>query len=204
MHTLTLALLLIPRTGPAAPIDSWPQWRGPTGDSVVAGGELPTRWGPAENVVWKAPVPGWGNSTPAIWGDALFLTTQEEDRLLLMRLDRRTGKVLWTRTAFEGVPKIKRHLKGSQANCTPATDGKRVVACFGPEGLYCYDFDGKLLWKQGRTDALYLAGVYGGRVVLVGKTTCRAFRLSDGKPLWRTGTGVPSGVCMVAALVYWM
>ena len=52
------------------------------------------------------------------------------------------------RTAFEGVPKIKRHLKGSQANCTPATDGRHVVACFGSEGLYCYDFDGKLLWKR--------------------------------------------------------
>ena len=63
-------------------------------------------------------------------------------------LDRATGKVLWTRTAFAGVPKSKRHLKGSQANCTPATDGKRVVACFGPEGLYCYDFQGKLLWKR--------------------------------------------------------
>ena len=63
-------------------------------------------------------------------------------------LDRNTGKILWSRTAFTGLPKIKRHLKGSQANCTPATDGKRLVACFGPEGLYCYDFEGKLLWKR--------------------------------------------------------
>src|SRR5437660_282156 len=56
------------------------------------------------------------------------------------------GKVAVVR-AFVGVPKIKRHLKGSQANCTPAPHGKRVVACFGPEGLYRYDCAGKLLWK---------------------------------------------------------
>ena len=66
----------------------------------------------------------------------------------MLCLDRDTGKILWTRTAYEGVPKIKRHLKGSQANCTPATDGRHVVACFGPEGLYCYDFTGKLLWTR--------------------------------------------------------
>src|SRR5262249_13302065 len=63
-------------------------------------------------------------------------------------LDRDSGDILWTRTAYEGVPKIKRHLKGSQANCTPATDGRHVVACFGSEGLYCYDLAGKLLWQR--------------------------------------------------------
>jgi outer membrane protein assembly factor BamB len=50
--------------------------------------------------------------------------------------------------AHEGVPKIKRHTKGSHANCTPATDGSHLVVCFGSEGLYCYDFAGKLLWKR--------------------------------------------------------
>ena len=43
---------------------------------------------------------------------------------------------------------MKRHLKASHANCTPATDGKHVVAFFGSEGLYCFDFDGNLKWKK--------------------------------------------------------
>ena len=43
---------------------------------------------------------------------------------------------------------MKRHAKGTHANSTVATDGKHVVACFGSEGLYCYDFEGKQLWKQ--------------------------------------------------------
>ena len=50
--------------------------------------------------------------------------------------------------ACKGVPKIKRHTKATHANSTPATDGKHVVACFGSEGLYCYDMEGKLLWKK--------------------------------------------------------
>src|SRR5262249_33775276 len=63
-------------------------------------------------------------------------------------IDKRTGQVRWERTAHEGVPKVKRHTKGSHANPTAATDGKHLIACFGSEGLYCYDLDGGLLWQR--------------------------------------------------------
>ena len=63
-------------------------------------------------------------------------------------LDRKTGRIIWERTAHTGIPKIKRHPKSTHANPTPATDGKHVVAFFGSEGLYCYDLDGKLLWSK--------------------------------------------------------
>jgi outer membrane protein assembly factor BamB len=63
-------------------------------------------------------------------------------------LDKQSGKILWQRVAHEGVPQTARHVNQSQANATPATDGKHVVAFFGSEGLYCYDFEGKLLWKR--------------------------------------------------------
>jgi outer membrane protein assembly factor BamB len=69
-------------------------------------------------------------------------------------LDRRTGRILWERTAHEGVPKVKRHAKASQASATPATDGVHVVAMMGSEGLYAYTMDGELLWAKdlGRLD----------------------------------------------------
>ncbi|HXI41345.1 MAG TPA: PQQ-binding-like beta-propeller repeat protein, partial [Bryobacteraceae bacterium] len=63
-------------------------------------------------------------------------------------LDKRTGKIIWEKIAHERVPRTKRHPKSSQASSTPATDGKHIVAFFGSEGLYTYDADGKLLWKQ--------------------------------------------------------
>ena len=63
-------------------------------------------------------------------------------------LNKKTGKILWERTATEGAPKIKRHIKSTHASQSPVTDGKYVVAFFGSEGLFCYDFNGKLIWKQ--------------------------------------------------------
>src|SRR5262249_53991424 len=81
MHSCTLWLLLLsgfmdppPREG------AWPQWRGPSGDSVVAGPRPPTHWTKEEGVAWRTALPGWGNSTPVVWGDAIFLTAQEDDR----------------------------------------------------------------------------------------------------------------------------
>ena len=62
-------------------------------------------------------------------------------------LDRDTGKIVWQTTAWEGTPYDNRHRKSSYAASTPATDGKLVYAFFGSEGLYAYDFKGKLAWK---------------------------------------------------------
>ena len=63
-------------------------------------------------------------------------------------LDRDTGKILWERVAYEGPVHDSRHRKASFASSTPATDGKYVFAFFGSEGLYAYDYSGKLIWKQ--------------------------------------------------------
>jgi len=65
-------------------------------------------------------------------------------------VDRNTGKVLWEQTAYTGAVYDDRHRKGSYASPTPATDGRYVYAWFGGEGdgLYCYDFNGKLVWKS--------------------------------------------------------
>jgi outer membrane protein assembly factor BamB len=152
---------------------NWPSFRGKDGTGVANGQQPPVTWSLKEkkNVHWKTPIPGLGNSCPVVWGNRVFVTTaissdpdpkirignygdvasvddKSKHAWQVLCLDRDTGAILWTRTAYQGVPKIKRHLKGSQANCTPATDGTHVLACFGSEGLYCYDFAGKLLWKR--------------------------------------------------------
>ena len=66
----------------------------------------------------------------------------------LLCLDKKSGRVLWNKTAHQGIPKGKRHPKSSHANSTPATDGKHVTAFFGAEGLFCFNFSGELLWKK--------------------------------------------------------
>src|SRR5262249_4150786 len=85
---------------------------------------------------------------PGLYGEGTSASDVTPHRWLVYCLDKRTGKVLWERTAYEGVPKVKRHIKSSHANPTPATDGKHLVVSFASEGLYCYDLDGKLLWKR--------------------------------------------------------
>ena len=152
---------------------NWPSFHGPGGGGVQDGWDTPLEWDveSGENVLWSTDIPGLSHSSPVVWGDRLFVTTAvrlegESDlrvglygdvipikdegvhRLDLYCLDKTTGEILWTRTAFEGVPKILRHPKGSHAASSPATDGERVLAFFGSEGLYCYDFEGELLWQR--------------------------------------------------------
>ncbi len=156
---------------------NWPGWRGPEGQGISAESGLPTEWSSSQNVAWKVPVGGRGHSSPIVWGDRVFLTTAVEGdaapgskaptHLLggkefvhpdsmgvdkrhtykVMALDLATGKTLWERTAYDGPVYDNRHKKGSYASPTPVTDGTRVYAYFGSEGLYAYDFAGKLAWK---------------------------------------------------------
>lgn len=63
-------------------------------------------------------------------------------------LDRDTGKILWENVSYEGPTLDYRHKRGNYAAPTPVTDGRHVWAYFGAEGLYCYDFNGKLIWKK--------------------------------------------------------
>ena len=154
--------------------DNWPQFRG-HGGLGIGSGNPPTEWDTQteHNVSWKTSIPGLGHSAPIVWGDRVFLTTavnSETDRpavktgwsggagesakdggvwtwqVVCLKLS--TGQILWTKDARIGTPTIKRHLKASHANCTPATDGKVVVAFFGSEGLHCFDFDGRPIWKH--------------------------------------------------------
>ncbi len=155
MHPLTLSLLLaFGQTDKIAPADVWPQWRGPTGDSVAPSKSLPTTWSPTENVVWKTPLPGWGNSTPAIWKDAVFVTTQDKDRLLLMRIDRASGKVLWEKEVAQGTPRrngalgnLRFHDEHNMATPSPVTDGQHVWVTFGSGDIACYTYAGDKVWS---------------------------------------------------------
>ena len=156
---------------------NWPQWRGPDGSGISTEKNLPSEWSPTKNIKWKTPIEGRSHSSPIVWGNRIFLTTAVEGAEVagakavkhqidgkdfihpdsvgankkhtfkVMALDRDSGKLIWQQTAWEGTPYDDRHRKSSYAASTPATDGKMVYAFFGTEGLYAYDFKGKLVWK---------------------------------------------------------
>ena len=62
----------------AAVADDWPGWRGATGQGQCAEKDLPLTWSPTENVRWKVALPDAGSSTPAVWGDRVFVTQASE------------------------------------------------------------------------------------------------------------------------------
>jgi outer membrane protein assembly factor BamB len=119
-------------------------------------------------------------------------------------LDKNTGRIIWEKAVYEGVPKVKRHVKASYANPTPATDGKHLLISFGSEGLYCFDLDGKLLWKQDlgvldggwSSDAGFHWGFGSSPVIYKhlaivqcdtqNQSFIAAFNLADGKRVWQT------------------
>ncbi len=164
---------------PVASPGSWPSFRGHEATGVADGQNLPDEWNPATgaNILWRAPIAGLAHSSPIVWGDLVFVTSaisgkghatfkpglygdgdasddRSSHRWVLSAIDKRTGKVRWERTAVEGEPLNKRHIKSTYASSSPVTDGRVVVAWFGSQGIYAYDFDGTLRWKVdlGRVD----------------------------------------------------
>ena len=130
--------------------DNWPQWRGPTGQGYADDARVPLTWSEKENVLWKAKLPGTGNSSPIVWGDRVFLTAASADGRERTVLCLRTtdGKLLWQETAAKDDRPEKKHGWNTYASPSCTTDGQHVYAFFGTPGLFCYDFDGKLVWKQ--------------------------------------------------------
>ncbi|MBM3810832.1 MAG: serine/threonine protein kinase [Acidimicrobiia bacterium] len=149
----------------------WIQFRGPGSAGVAPDGNLPERWSPTENIVWKTEIPGMGWSSPVVSGGRIFLTSvvsseageapkkglyfggnrgtpKDAHRWMVYAVEFKTGKKLWEREVHKGVPEVARHLKNSFASETPVTDGERVYAYFGSAGLFCFDLNGKLLWSQ--------------------------------------------------------
>jgi len=188
------------------------------------------------NVRWKTVIPGLGLSSPVIWGDKLFLTTavskfdnqgikpgiygdgmpvpdSSVHDWKVYCINKNTGSILWERTACTGIPKIKRHPKSTHANPSVATDGKYAVAFFGSEGLYCYDNDGKLIWKKNfgilksvafdynaaewefASSPIIYKGVLIIQCDVLENSFLAAFNVKTGKELWKTKRDEYPGWC---------
>src|SRR5262249_966640 len=184
----------------------WAQFRGPNASGIAEGTDkLPARIGPNENVIWKVPVLA-GFSSPVVFGERVYLTGYRDRKLFTIALDARTGQPLLEREApYKQLEKFQSSA-GSQVQCTPATDGERVVSFFGSSGLLCYDTDGRLLWHipMGPFKNDFGAGsspiFCGDRVIISQDHDTDSFLVSldkrTGKPVWRTDRSeVPRNYC---------
>ena len=141
MTKLFLALLLATFVSG----EQWSQFRGPNGTGVSATTGLPDAFGPSKNVIWKTALPA-GHSSPVLTDDRLFVTAHTSDKLLVICLDRATGKILWQREAPRGQQGRLQNVNGP-ASPSPVTDGSNVYVFFQDYGMLSYDRDGKERWK---------------------------------------------------------
>jgi outer membrane protein assembly factor BamB len=148
-------------------IEFWPQWRGPLATGAAPKADPPVTWSQTNNVKWKVSVPGFGTSTPIVWGDQLFIQTAiptgktppvdtnapgakatEIQRFELLCYQRSDGKLLWQKPLREEAPHESHHKDHGFASASPVTDGLVVLAYFGSRGLHCLDMNGNLKWSK--------------------------------------------------------
>jgi outer membrane protein assembly factor BamB len=221
-------LLLLCGHAFAAQTVNWPQFRG-SNASGVSEDPAPVTWNvnSGENVRWQTPLPGLGHACPIVWQDKIYVVTavkpggkadlrvglygdigsyneKESHQWHLMCLDKRTGKILWDKVPLEAIPRTQRHTKASHCNSTPATDGQRVAAILGSEGLFCFDMEGRQQWRKdlGKMDPGYYVvtntswGFASSPVLHEGKVIVQCdvmneqflavFDAKDGHEIWRT------------------
>src|ERR1700752_2896721 len=143
MKPLILSFFLLISIVITARAQNWPQFRGPGATGFTEGLAKPVKFDAttSQNVRWKTAIPGLSHASPVVWGDKVFVvtavsTSKDETRFGLygdvapvkddpkhawkiFALDKASGKVIWERTAYEGIPKVKRHPKSTHAASTP-------------------------------------------------------------------------------------
>jgi len=220
------------------PDRQWTSYRGKLASGVLDNANLPDSFNFNEmlNVRWKTEIPGLGLSSPVIWDDKIFITSavSQEDKKgfkpgiygditpvndssihewKVFCINKNTGRMIWERTSFKGIPKMKRHPKSTHANTSVATDGKYVVAFFGSEGLYCYDMNGNLLWQKnfGILRSVYFMAtfaewefasspvIYNGVLIIqcdvMENSFVAAYDVKTGKEIWKTQRDEYPGWC---------
>lgn len=178
---LTLVIVFTASARSGAESARWPAWRGADNSGVVKAGNPPLHWSESENIKWKTELPGLGQSTPIIWDDKIFLQAAEpvgeaeegQDfpvyRFIVLCLNRGTGEILWQTVVREERPHEGHHKMTTFAPFSPVTDGERLWVSFGSRGVFCLDFDGKVVWEA-RTIEMKKEGRFGegGSPVLAG------------------------------------
>ena len=154
---------------------NWPQWRGPLATGAALKGNPPTEFSETKNLKWKTAIPGKGHATPIIWGDKIIVLTAvpTEEKVAVepkevsagerqmsgnstdlihefkvVMVDLNSGKIVWETIVARELPQENTHNLGSWASNSPCTDGQFIYAYFGSRGIFCLDFNGKIIWQK--------------------------------------------------------
>jgi outer membrane protein assembly factor BamB len=122
----------------------WPRWRGPHDNGSTDSGHYPVKFDGGTNLLWKAPLPGIGCSTPAVWDQRIYLTAPADGQDAVLAFDW-SGQQLWQKTL--GPERPGKNKNGSGSNPSPVTDGQRVFVYFKSGNLAAVALDGQIQWK---------------------------------------------------------
>jgi len=123
----------------------WSRFRGPNGAGRLAEAALPDRLDPAQDLVWRTPLPP-GHSSPVLFGGRVYLTALDGESLCTLCLDAERGEVLWKRVAPR--PRaIEVDGRNHPASPTPAVDAQGVYVFFPDYGVLAYDHTAEELWR---------------------------------------------------------
>jgi outer membrane protein assembly factor BamB len=175
MYRQVFTIVLVLSMSGAASAANWPQWRGPKNDGISEATGVPAEWSETKNVLWKLPMPGKGASTPCVWGDRIFLTSEDGEAVVAMCVST-AGKELW-KVPLGGPPRKIRNPEAIGATASPCTDGKHVWFFAGSGELACLDFNGKEVWKVNAQER------YGRFAIQFGMHTTPT--LHEGKLYWQ-------------------
>jgi outer membrane protein assembly factor BamB len=173
MPTRPLAVLVAITLSQAALAADWLQWRGPLGTGQADQANPALTWSKTENVKWKVPLDGPGNSSPIVVGQSVFIAHAPAGGPLrgLRSYDRTTGNLLWKHEVQYAAEETT-HNTNPFCSPSPVSDGQRVIAWYGSAGLYCYDLAGKVLWHNdlGQVEHIWGFGaspmIYDNQVIL--------------------------------------
>lgn len=136
--------------------DSWPQFRGPSGQGYASDAVVPVEFNEKKNLVWKTEIPGLGWSSPVIYGDQIWVTSAvktnelgSELSLQAIGINLQSGRIMHQVELFKLPVPEKIHEDNSYASPTPVIDKDAVYCHFGTFGTAAVSRrTGKVLWKN--------------------------------------------------------
>lgn len=178
--------------------NQWPRLRGPDGQGKTFHTDIPLAWSATENLVWKSPINGKGNSSSVVWDDRIFITSASEDgsERYVICYDRLSGQELWTSSIGNPYKEEKLYWKNTYASSTVVTDGEYVISLFGNAGLVCFDFEGNKIWQKDLGEMKIMhgpgttPGIYKDMVIVVqdqnpGESLFAAYQIKTGEKVWQ-------------------
>lgn len=146
-RTIFFILVLSTLASSAPAQQTWPGFLG-AGHSPIAAATIPRSWSPTENIAWKTVTPGYGQSSPVVWEDHVYITSvdgQNKETLHVICCSLDTGEILWDKTHPSTYPE-KNSVYISRAAPTPVVDEQGVYAYFESGDILALSHSGDLRW----------------------------------------------------------